>query len=196
MDRRIAQMMFTDPPYGIGESYKSFDDTKENLKKLIDAVFPIMLGHSERILLTPGNSNQRLYPLPNWTLCWFTAAGVGSTPWGFSCWTPILAYGKDPYLVAGLGRRPDALAISTESAENDLGHPVSKPVKVWTWLMERGSVNKGDIIFDCFSGSGTGYVAAENLGRIMYGIELDAGYCAVILERLKGLGLSPRQERR
>jgi DNA modification methylase len=35
-------------------------------------------------------------------------------------------------------------------------------------------------------------VAAEQTGRRGYGMEIDPGYCAVILERLAGMGLEPR----
>lgn len=55
--------------------------------------------------------------------------------------------------------------------------------------MERGSVNKGDLIFDPFAGSGTGFVAAEHLGRRMFGMEISPSYCAVILQRMVDLGL-------
>ena len=188
MQGRKATLCLTDPPYGIGESYESFDDTKENLSKLISRFLPLAQANAERVLLTPGNMNQWLYPKPDWTLCWFVAAGTGRSPWGFSCWQPFLAYGKDPYLAEGKGSRPDALAL-TESADNDLGHPVSKPVKVWSWFMERGSINKGDIILDLFTGSGTGIVAAEQLARVFMGIEIEPSYCAVTLERMTQMGL-------
>jgi hypothetical protein len=40
-------------------------------------------------------------------------------------------------------------------------------------------------IFDPFLGSGTTMVAAENLKRKCYGVEIMAEYCAVVLERMK-----------
>jgi len=46
--------------------------------------------------------------------------------------------------------------------------------------------------YDPFLGSGTTLVAAHQLGRIGYGVELDDGYCAVALQRLAVLGLVPR----
>ena len=186
-----ADLCLTDPPYGVGEAYESFNDTPENLKRLIYAFMPIAKENADRILLTPGNLNQRLYPVPEWTLCWFVAAGTSSSPWGFTCWQPILAYGKDPYLQAAQGRRPDAFSL-TESADNSLGHPCSKPVGPWCWLMERGSIHKGDVVLDLFAGSGTGFIAAHRLGRVMRGVEIEPKYCAVILERLENAGLRPQ----
>ena len=48
-------------------------------------------------------------------------------------------------------------------------------------------------VYDPFLGSGTTIVAAENLGRVCYGIELAEKYVAVVLERLQDLGLEPRR---
>jgi len=43
-----------------------------------------------------------------------------------------------------------------------------------------------------FLGSGTTSVAAEQTGRICYGMEIAEKYVAVTLERLAGMGLEPR----
>lgn len=186
MGGRKVDCMLTDPPYGLGDTdssknnYDLHEDTQENLKQIIAALFPLAKDYTERIVLTPGNANQRLYPQPAWTMAWFTPAGVGSGPWGFCCWQPILCYGKDPRLQHGEGRYPDAL-VHTEAAEK-LGHPCSKPVKFWAWLMERVTAKGGDI-FEPFGGSGTAFIAAEGLGRKCYGIELSPAYCDIILTR-------------
>jgi DNA modification methylase len=181
-DDGTAALCLTDPPYGIGESYSSLADTPEHLAALVAAFFPLARRYAERVLLTPGNGNQRLYPPPDWTLCWFVAAGTGRSRWGFSCWQPVLAYGSDPYLAIGQGARPDALS-KTESAENTLGHPCPKPVGVWSWFMERGSAREGDAVLDVFTGSGTSLIAAEQLGRRCRGIEIDPSYCQVAIDR-------------
>lgn len=51
---------------------------------------------------------------------------------------------------------------------------------------------RGDVIYEPFSGSGSTFVAAEQLGRLCYGVELEPKYVAVILERLFDMGLKPR----
>ena len=48
--------------------------------------------------------------------------------------------------------------------------------------------HEGDV-YDPFLGSGTTMVAAEQLDRTCYGMEIDPGYCAVILERMNLMGL-------
>lgn len=180
-------LCLTDPPYGVGVNYVKTDDTRENLAELVGAFMPIALSVADVVLLTPGNGNQYAYPEPKWTLCWFIAAGTGMAPWGFQCWHPVLAYGKDPYLAQGLGARPDATTI-TESSP-DLNHPCPKPEGVWRWLLERGSVNKDDSVYDPFLGSGTTLVACEQIGRTGYGIEIAPEYVAVSLQRLHDMGL-------
>ena len=50
----------------------------------------------------------------------------------------------------------------------------------------------GELVYDPFSGSGSTILAAHQLGRIGYGVEIDPGYVAVTLERLSTLGLKPQ----
>lgn len=42
-------------------------------------------------------------------------------------------------------------------------------------------------------GSGTTMVAAEQAGRVCYGMELESKYVAVTLERVSGMGLQAHQ---
>jgi len=47
------------------------------------------------------------------------------------------------------------------------------------------------LIIDPFLGSGTTMVAAEQIGRVCYGMELEPKYVAVALERMSDMGLEP-----
>ena len=58
--------------------------------------------------------------------------------------------------------------------------------------MVRNSSREGELVYDPFCGSGSTLLAAHQLGRIGYGIEIDPGYIAVALERLSTLGLEPK----
>lgn len=187
MSGRRAALCLTDPPYGVGWDYESTDDTVANLRQLIDGFLPLARELADVVLLTSGNARQRLYPPWDWCLCWFVPAGTGCNPWGFTCWQPVLAYGKCPYLSRGMGLRPDGLNM-TEAAP-ELGHPCPKPLKVWQWMLERGSAEQDDLIYDPFLGSGTTLIAAHRLGRVCYGCEIEPRYADVILKRAEAEGL-------
>jgi DNA modification methylase len=181
-----AALCLTDPPYGLGgtvsakNNYTEYDDSRENLVRLIGDFLPLAQTAAPLVVLTPGNGNQRYYPAPTWTMAWFTPAGVGRGPGGFCCWQPILCFGKDPKLARGKGCHPDAI-VHTEAAEKN-GHPCAKPIKFWCWLVERTS-RAGDVIYDPFSGSGTTIVAAEMTGRAARAIEITPVYCDVAVKR-------------
>jgi len=61
-------------------------------------------------------------------------------------------------------------------------HPTQKPVE----LIERALLNSsksGDIVHDCFGGSGSTLIACAKTGRSSYLMELDPKYCDVIIKR-------------
>jgi DNA modification methylase len=67
-------------------------------------------------------------------------------------------------------------------------HPTTKPVELIARMVENSS-RPGEIVYDPFPRSGSTLLAAHQLGRIGYGVEIDPGYVAVTLERLAALGL-------
>lgn len=68
------------------------------------------------------------------------------------------------------------------------GHGTQKPVN----CMYRPLQNHDGDVYDPFLGSGTTMVAAQLLGRICYGMELNPKYCQVIIDRM--LNLDPDLE--
>ena len=74
--------------------------------------------------------------------------------------------------------------------EGKTTHGTEKPVECMARPI-RNHGDKGDSIYDPFLGSGTTMVAAQQLGRICYGIEISPAYCGVILQRMKDMGLEP-----
>lgn len=65
-------------------------------------------------------------------------------------------------------------------------HPTMKPVELVANCMMDASV-EGDIVLDMFGGSGTTIIAAEQLGRKARLMELDPHYCDVIIARWEKL---------
>lgn len=61
-------------------------------------------------------------------------------------------------------------------------HPTMKPITLLAKLMKNSS-KQNDIVFDAFAGSGSTLIAAEQLNRICYCMELDEKYADVIVKR-------------
>jgi len=182
MEDDSVDLVLTDPPYGVGMAYDVFDDTFENVKNLMAKVMPEVLRISNRTALTCATRQIGLYPLPKWILCWFNKAGTGMNPWGFTCWQPVLVYGKDPYLENRKGSRPDYIEHS--EASKKIGHPCPKPDKFWVKLLDRCSVIKSDTVFDPFIGGGATGIACEKLGRKWTGVEISEKYCEIAAKRI------------
>ena len=178
-----VDLVFADPPYGNETAYHSYQDTHEMLSALITEAIPAILKAGPVSLITPGVGNMWLYPAPKWVLCFASGAGTGSGPWGFTSWQPILAYGKDPYLSAGLGRRPDT-KLTSEGASKGGDHPCPKPLELMRWIMTRGTTEEGKTVLDPFMGSGTTLRAAKDTGRKAIGIEIEERYCEIAANRL------------
>lgn len=63
-----------------------------------------------------------------------------------------------------------------------LGHPAAYPISLPEFFV-KAYTDEGDIIFDPFMGSGSTMMAAENLGRRSFGMEISPAYCDVIVNR-------------
>jgi DNA modification methylase len=86
-------------------------------------------------------------------------------------------------------RRQDDVFEVDKPHVNDL-HPTTKPVELVARVI-RNSSREGELVFDPFCGAGSTILAAHQLQRIGFGVEIDPGYLAVTLERLSMLGLKP-----
>jgi len=82
----------------------------------------------------------------------------------------------------GLAYPGNRLPVFCESHEA-LGHSAAFPVGLPSFFI-RAFSDEGDVIADPFLGSGTTMVAAQNLHRRCFGIEISPAYCGVILERM------------
>jgi site-specific DNA-methyltransferase (adenine-specific) len=179
---KCIDLILTDPPYGVDLDYgETYSDTQDALIDLISKFMPEILRISKRAIITCGMKNIHIYPRSDWVGIWYSSAGAGQGPWGFTCSHPILYYGKDPYLANGLGSRPDSIESNEHSIVND--HPCPKPDNVWDWLLLRGSCFENDIIFDPFLGSGTTLLSCKKNNRIGLGCELNPEYESIIKKR-------------
>jgi DNA modification methylase len=82
-------------------------------------------------------------------------------------------------------RRQDTV-FEFDRGDKKVAHPTSKPVGLVAQMVAN-STKGGQLVADPFLGSGTTLIAAEQLGRKCYGIEISPAYCDVIVERWQNL---------
>jgi len=189
MDGQKADICLTDPPYGIAATknskgnYDIFEDTLENVIELSKKWLPIARQICKVVVFSSGVTRQWIYPEPDWVLSWFYGGGQLRSQWGFNCWQPFLAYGKDPSLASTNGCRPDAIDLNVPSNASDINHPCPKPVKLWIWFIERLSFKNTDLFYEPFSGSGTTIIATQQTNRKCYAMEISPQYVDVAIKR-------------
>jgi DNA modification methylase len=66
------------------------------------------------------------------------------------------------------------------------GHPFPRPVEELAFMIE-ALTKPGQIVLDCFAGTGSTLVAAEQLGRRWIGCDLSRNYCRIAMGRLADL---------
>jgi len=180
----------TDPPYNLGYEYNSYKDNKtyDEYKDWCDKWFKIIKSNSEIQAITIGNQNLKLWfeiEPPKWVMCWNKPNGQsGCKLRGLNRWEPIMIYFEDK-----IDRiiPEDTYIIQTgylsdkNDGMNEL-HSCPKPIKLFSSIITDYTYEK-DLILDLFGGLGTTLIAAEQLNRICYMMELDPIYCQVIVNR-------------
>src|SRR5690606_20816163 len=79
----------------------------------------------------------------------------------------------------------DISLINSQAAER-LGYPTQKPLQLLERVIQLGS-NPGDVVLDCFMGSGTTQAAAMKLGRRFIGADINLGAIETTVSRLNAL---------
>lgn len=82
--------------------------------------------------------------------------------------------------------RKQTTVLNFDKPLRNADHPTMKPVPLFGYLIQNSSKD-GDIILDTFGGSGTTLIAAEQLNRRCFMMELDPHYCDVIIARWEKL---------
>ena len=156
------------------------DDTPEYVRDVCVPVVKKMIMAGMSGALTPGTRCLMHYPQPSDIGCFYHPAATGCGPWGFMSCTVILFYGKRHNEDGG----PTSTGRSvTESAER-FGHPCSKPILAWTWLVNKVA-GKRRTVFDPFLGSGTTLRASKDLGLLAAGCDVSERYCEIAANRLR-----------
>jgi DNA modification methylase len=202
LDGSRADMVFTDPPYGVnydgGHAVKG--KRREKLKndatpEIYDGVMPIIYLASKdvaAVYLWFSDSKSAAvtaavtaagYEVRN-TLIWnknvaqFGAIGAQYK----SKHEPCLYCFKKGHAPYWAGPNNEVSVWDIKRCPKNEHHPTQKPVE----LAERAIGNSskaGDIVLDLFGGSGSTLIACEKTNRINRSMELDPKYCDVIVKR-------------
>jgi DNA modification methylase len=197
MDGKKADMVFTDPPYGVQyktirdsglEKIKNDELTGENLKVFNFSWMKIMhdfskSGAEKFICCDWRNLGEFIKPLEEagevigTTIVW----NKKSSSHNFIHWIPVY----EMIIFCGSQKKKDkecqynVWEVKREFRDD---HPTPKPVELITKPIIRDSKEE-DIILDLFGGSGSTLIACEKTNRICYMSELDPKYVSVILQR-------------
>lgn len=200
-----ADMVWTDPPYGVSYVGK----TKDALTIENDTLNPAELESFLRDAFTSIFASTR----PG--ACWYVAAPSGNLFQSFSIplseldvWKHTLVWVKNVLVMGradyhyrhesifygwtpGAAHQPPADRKQDSVWEVDKPrankvHPTMKPVELITRAIQNSS-RVGEIVLDSFGGSGSTLIAAEQTKRKARLIELDPKYCDVIVQRWEAL---------
>lgn len=213
MNGKKADLVWTDPPYGVSYVGKTADAmTIDNDALNVDELETFLLA-------ALGNTHTATRE----GAVWYVAAPSGLPSLAFSkvlsaleVWRHTLVWVKDSLVMgradyhyrheimyygwtAGAAHRPPpdrkqdtVWEIPRPKANRE--HPTMKPIELITKSIEN-STGKGELVIDPFGGSGSTLIAAHQTGRVAYLMELAPHYCDVICTRFQqATGIQPIAE--
>lgn len=190
-----ADVLVTDPPYGITWTYGGFRSKKKHSGIAGDTDTAVR----DEVLAAWGDRpgavfGAPLLPAPPATkqvLVWQKSdeAGVVGSTTGFRRdWEAIYVVGRWPKVKAqrssvirSNARSLVPLVAARYRNDTGTGHPHTKPVDVMQTLI-LGAPDGA--IADPFTGSGSTLVAAKHLSRRAIGVEIEERYCEIAAKRL------------
>lgn len=206
----LANLVLTDPPYGVAyvESKTGFtgglakdkiianDHLQSELeyrnftKQWLEVIIPhlaaknsIYVFNSDKMLFALKQAMQDSAVYFSQLLIWVKSQAVV----GRMDYLPqheLIAYGW--HNTHRFQKSKDKSVLFYPKPVKSVLHPTTKPVSLLRHLILNSS-EVGDTVYDCFGGSGSTLIAAEQTKRRCLMIELDPEYCQTIIDRYEKL---------
>jgi DNA modification methylase len=193
MDGGKADMVFTDPPYGV--EYQSNRRTKSakfdvltNDDKFLDIAPIIEMFSTGWVFVWTSWKVQTTwidmfagFGYPTNVVIWHKpGGGIGDLKKTFiSDYEVALVWHRGAELV---GKRIGSVWTINKDGANTYVHPTQKPVALAEEAIDK-TAKSGALILDLFGGSGSTLIACEKTNRQARLMELDPKYCDVIVKR-------------
>ena len=209
MDGNKADMVFTDPPYGMNldtdfsgmksKLFKGKNGGNNYAKGSVDDFNPEMLKmifylNVKETFIWGANYFAELIPERN-AGSWFVwdkrsnnnddvEADYSSDKMYGSCFELCWSKNKHKQDIARI-KWAGMFGMEKQDTQKRV-HPTQKPIELCQWFITRYSDDE-NIIVDLFGGSGSTLIACDQLNRKCYMMELDPHYVDVIIERWENL---------
>ena len=176
---KCIDLVLTAPPYGLNKKFKGGKSGKMNFNSIVDKgwdftpdkeVFEEIVRVSKNQIVWGGNYFADMLPPSR---CWIV-------------WDKMIAEDFSLAMLELAWTSFDKNAkIFRYASEKDFRlHPTQKPLQLFKKCIAEYS-KEGDLILDCFSGSGTTTIACHNLKRRFICVEKDFDYWKASCKRLE-----------
>lgn len=201
MDKQDADMLLTDPPYNVDYEGKTVDALKIENDNMTSTEFYNFLLDSFRNMFEVTKCGSSVYVFHADTeglnfrnafnavgfklaqcLVWVKntfVMGRQDYQWRHE---PILYGWKEGAGHYFINDRKQSTVLEFDKPTRNAEHPTMKPIDLLVYLIKNSS-KENDLILDLFGGSGSTLIAAEQVKRRCYTMELDPKYCDVIVKR-------------
>ena len=206
-----ADMVFTDPPYGVAytggmkiENGKIESNGKkqikndaldyENLYQFLYDVFANIKAHTKEksavyVFYAHSRSREFLNAFHDSSLKQRSIIIWHKTSGGFGDFMAQYMNAYEPCIYGSNGETVNWYGATNEKTVWDMDkerkcdlHPTMKPIELVGRAVKNSS-KKGDVVLDIFGGSGSTLISCEQLNRKCYMCELDPHYVDVIIDR-------------
>lgn len=205
MNKQDADMLLTDPPYNVDYVGKTADALKIVNDNMDDNQFYEFLKLAFKNMFDVTREGASIYVFHadteglNFRKA-FRDAGFKLAEcliWKKDCFVmgrqdyqwqhePVLYGWKEGAAHYFINDRTQSTILEFDRPKQSALHPTMKPIDLIAKLIKNSS-KENDIILDLFGGSGSTIIAAEQLNRSCYAMELDPKYCDVIVKRWETL---------